>query len=161
MQIWDFEHPLRTWNVLLCYKERWLLLMNCFIIFLGCIKMAERACDSIYEPQMGLNMSFLPTTNHKFHAKLQLLGTLSAKGVWCCVTKRHTHHCLTTSYFCLHVLEWLEELPVSSLLIWASYGTQHVISTNNQHQISCKFEILSTLLEHEMCCCVTRRGDYC
>ena len=161
MQFWDFEHPLSTENVLLCCNGRYLLLMKCFITFLRCIETGGGASDSIYETLMVHNVSFLPTTHLKFHSKFQFSRTLSAKGVWCCVTKRDTHCWLNTSYYSLHVLEWLEELPVSSLLIWASYGTQHVISTNNQHQISCKFEILSTLLEHEMCCCATRRGDYC
>ena len=50
-------------------------------------------------------------------------------------------------------------------MLWVSYsylwGTQHVISANNKHQISCKYEILSTLSPQEMCCCATRRGIYC
>ena len=98
MQIWDFEHPLSTQNVLLCYKERYLLLMKCFMTFLRCIKMVERSSDIIYEPLMVHNVLFLPTMNLKFHAKWQSLGTLSAKGMWCCATRRDTHCCLTTSY---------------------------------------------------------------
>ena len=81
MQSWDFEHPLSTGNVLLCYKERYLLLMKCFIPFLRWIKMVERASDSNYDPRMVPNVSFLPITNLKFHAKFQFSGTLSAKGM--------------------------------------------------------------------------------
>ena len=76
MQSWDFEHPLSTGNVLLCYKERYLLLMKCFIPFLRCVKMVERASGSIYEPLMVHIVSFLAATNLKFHAKFQISGTL-------------------------------------------------------------------------------------
>ena len=52
-----------------------------FDTFLRCVKMVERASDSIYEPLIVYNVSFLPTTNVNFHAKFQLLSTLSAKGM--------------------------------------------------------------------------------
>ena len=162
MQIWDFEHPLSTGNVLLCCNERYLLLMKCFITILRCVKMVERAFDNIYEPLVVQNVPFLPTTNlkfhSKFHAKVHTLGTLSANGMWCCDPRRDIYCFLTTSYHSWNILGWLEELPVA--YIWVSYGTQHVISANNKHQISCKFEILSTLSAQEICCCATRRGIY-
>ena len=160
MEIWDFGHPHRTGNVLLCWcKERYLLSMKCFIAFLRCVKMVKGAFDRIYEPLMIHNMLFLPTTNLKFHPKFQFSGILSTKGMWCCATRRDIHCCLTTSYHSLNVLGWLEELPVAYMsLLW---GTQHVISASNKYQISCKVGILSTLSAQEMCCCATRRGIYC
>ena len=83
MQSWDFEHPLSTGNVLLCYKERHLLLMKGSITFLTCVKMGERAIDSIYKPLMVHNVLFLPTINYlQFHAKFQFrILTLSAKEI--------------------------------------------------------------------------------
>ena len=159
MRMWDVEHPLSKVNEQLCYKERYPLLMKCFITFLRCIKMAERASDSIYEPLMVHNVSFLPTTFLKFYTKFQFSGNLSANRMWCCTTRRDIHCHLTPSYHSWNILGWLEELMVA--YIWVSYGTQHVISANNKHQISCKFEILSTLSAQEMCCCATRRGIYC
>ena len=78
-----FDHPLSIENMMLCCKYRYLLLMKCFIISLGCITIEEKASDSIYEPLMVHNVSFLSTTNLKFHAKFQVSGTLSAMGLWC------------------------------------------------------------------------------
>ena len=69
----NFEYPLSTGNVLLCCKERYSLLMKCFITFLRCMKMVERASDSIYEPlKVHILVLFLPITNLKFHAKSSL-----------------------------------------------------------------------------------------
>ena len=48
----------------------------------------------------------------------------------------------------------LEELPLAYMSL--SWDKRHVISAKNKHQISCKFEILSTLSAHKMCCCATR-----
>ena len=157
---WDFEHPLSTGNVLLCYRERYL--------FLRWIKIVKRASDSNYDPSMVPNMSFLPIkisnfmpnfsfrvpyplsqhgpqrvvpANNKSQISCQIsvfgYPTLSAKGMWCCAsTRRDIPCCLATSYHSLNVLGWLEELPVAN--IWVSYGTQYVISANNKHQIWCK-----------------------
>ena len=65
--------------------------MKCFITFLGCAKMAERASDSMDELLMVHNVRILPTRNLKFHAKFQFTGTLPAKGMQCCATTSDTH----------------------------------------------------------------------
>ena len=159
MQFWDFEHPLSIWNVLLCCKERYLLSMKCCITFLTCISMVDRASDSIYEPLMVNNGLFPSTSNLKFHAKFQFSGALSAKGMWFRAIRRDIHCCLTTQYHSWNVLEWLEGLPLAYMsLLWV---TGMSFLPNSRHQISCKFEILSTLSAQEMCCCATRRGIYC
>ena len=103
----------RTVTVLLCYRERYLLLIKCFITLLRCVKMAERASGIIYEPIMVHNVSFLPTTNLKFHAKFQFSGTLPAKGIRCRATRRDIHCCLTALYHSLNISGWLEELLVA------------------------------------------------
>ena len=109
----DSGHLLSTGNGMLCSKGRHPLLLECPITFLRYVKMIERAFDSINEPPMVHNVSFLPTTNLKFHAKFQFSGTLSAKGMLCCATRRGMHWCLTTSYHSLNVLGWLEDLQVA------------------------------------------------
>ena len=65
-----FDHPLSIENMMLCCKYRYLLLMKCFIISLGCITIEEKASDSIYEPLMVHNVSFLSTTNLNLHTNI-------------------------------------------------------------------------------------------
>ena len=98
MQIWDFGHPHRTGNVLLCWcKERYLLSMKCFIAFLRCVKMVKGAFDRMYEPLMIHNVSFLPTTNLKFDAKTSVFSYPLKKGsVMLCYNGRHP---LVLNYF--------------------------------------------------------------
>ena len=126
MQKWDFEHPLSTGNVLPCYKERYLLLMKCFITFLGCVKMAERASDSIDELLMVHSVRFLPTTNLKFHAKFQFSGRYPpSKGdVMLCYKERHP---LLLDYFipfleCIKMDGRASDSPYESLM---GYTTCH------------------------------------
>ena len=104
----------RTGTVLLCYRERYLLLIKCFITFLRCVKMAERASGIIYEPIMVHNVSFLPTTNLKFHAKFQFSGTLPAKGIWCLATRRDIHCSLSGLKPSLDIWESSEKLLTAS-----------------------------------------------
>ena len=59
--------------------------------------MVERASDSIYEPLMVHNVSFLPTTNLKFDAKISVFGyPLSKESVMLCYNGRHP---LVLNYF--------------------------------------------------------------
>ena len=56
--------------MLLCCKERYLLLMNCFITLLRYIKMVKRTSDSIHDFLIVHNVLFLPMINLKFHTNL-------------------------------------------------------------------------------------------
>ena len=56
--------------MLLCCKERYLLLMNCFITLLRYIKMVKRTSDSIHDFIIVHNVLFLPMINLKFHTNL-------------------------------------------------------------------------------------------
>ena len=73
------KYPLSKGSVMLCSKERHPLLLDYFIPFLKYIRMVGRANNGLYESLMVHNMSFLPTTNIKFHGKFDILSTLSGQ----------------------------------------------------------------------------------
>ena len=73
------------------------MLSDYFKPFLKCIRMVGRASDSIYEPLMVHNVSFLPTTNLKFHTNNSVFGYPLSKGiVMLCYKERHP---LLLNYF--------------------------------------------------------------
>ena len=126
------------------------MLMKWFIISLRCIKMVERAFGGIYEPLMVCNVSFLPASNLKFHEKTVFRYPLNKGNVMLCYNERYP---LLVDYF-IPFLTYIRIVirATGSLYEYESLvGTHHVITVNNNHHISCKFEVLSTLSAHEMC----------
>ena len=75
----DFRYPLSVGKGMMCYKETHPLLLDRFIILLSCIGMIIGPSDSMCEPLMVHNKSFVLKTNLKFHTKYHMLGTLSAQ----------------------------------------------------------------------------------
>ena len=131
MQIWNFEHTLNTWNVLLCCKERYLLLVNCFISLLRYIKMVKK--NFWYHIWFHNSPQCVVSANDKSQIsyKFEFSCTLSSKGIWCCAARRYIYCCLTIFSYSLNIWGGLEELPIAyMILLW---GTQHVISANNKH----------------------------
>ncbi len=52
-------YPIVTGNGMLCYNERYTLLLKCFITYLSCIRKVRGACDNIHRPLMGHIVPFL------------------------------------------------------------------------------------------------------
>ena len=52
-------YPIITGNRMLCYNERYTLLLKFFITYLSCIKKVRGACDNIHRPLMGHIVPFL------------------------------------------------------------------------------------------------------
>ena len=87
-KISDFGHPLHKENRILCCKESHPLLLECFITFHRYIWIAREASGIIYKQVMVYTVSFLPKTTLKFHAKYQILGTLSTGVMGYCTTMK-------------------------------------------------------------------------
>ena len=76
MKIFDFGDPLNMGKGIVCDKERYPLLIECFVIFYGCIRMIRGAPDSINEPQMvhTISFSFLQIITLQFHENIRFWG---------------------------------------------------------------------------------------
>ena len=97
-KISGFGHPLSTGHLMLCYKERRILRLECVMIFLRCMVVVGRSSDNIYETIMVHIMTFLPKPNLIFHSIYYILGTLlSTWGTGCFTAKRHIHCYLSVS----------------------------------------------------------------
>ena len=57
-KILDFQSPLSTESGMMCYQERYPLLMKCSKTFIRCIKPMIRASLSIFLPLMALTKTF-------------------------------------------------------------------------------------------------------
>ena len=73
-----FYYPLSTGKRMLCSKERYPLLLKCFITFLRWISNTWGAPGSICEPLLVQTVPFLSRMTPKFHTKCQIWGTPSA-----------------------------------------------------------------------------------
>ena len=93
----DFGHTHNTANGIMCYKERQPLLLECFLTFPQYISIIRGTFDNIWKPLIVHIISFLPITNIKFHAKYQIVSTLSEHEMGWCVTRRDIHCCLSVS----------------------------------------------------------------
>ena len=90
----DFKYPLRTGNMMMCYKERHPLPLKYFITFLGSIRKAGEASHIILKPLVLIHTrSFLPGFTFKFPITCPIWGTLSAMEMGCCAARRGTHCC--------------------------------------------------------------------
>jgi len=78
---------------MICYEERYPLLLKWFIIFLRYTSKVGGASDSIYKPLIVHVMPFLPRLTLKLHAKYQIWGTLSARKLGYRATMRDIHYC--------------------------------------------------------------------
>ena len=73
----EFGCTLRMGNGMLCYKERYLLLMKWFITFPWCIRKVTGFSDSIPKSLMVQTMPFCLRLTLTLCTKYQILGTLS------------------------------------------------------------------------------------
>ena len=54
-----FGHQIRLGNATLCHKDRYPLLLDCFLTSLRCIRLIGIALDRIFDPLMIDTVSFL------------------------------------------------------------------------------------------------------
>ncbi len=80
---------------MLCYNERYTLLLDCFISLLMWIRKLTGASASIYKPLMVHIMSFVPKTTSKIHEIYQNSGSFSVGDFVCGAAMRGIHCCLT------------------------------------------------------------------
>ena len=113
-KISDCEHPLRTWNGVVCYKERHSLLLERVIISLWYTRMFRWASGCIYNQFMIHTVSFLPTTNVRFQAKCQISGTLSALEPGWCDARRDINCYLSILYPSSDIVGWVDEPLIAS-----------------------------------------------
>ena len=73
----DFKYPLRTGNVMMCYKKRHPLPLKYFITFLGSIRKVGEASRIILKPLTVHTRPFLQRSTHKFHSRCQNLGSMT------------------------------------------------------------------------------------
>ena len=101
---------------MLCYNERYPLLLGCFISLLIWIRKLTGASASIYKPLMVHIMSFLPRSFLKLRTKkCKILGTLSAQEVRCCIARSDIHCYGSSSWPSLDSLGCWEELLTDSM----------------------------------------------
>ena len=110
----DLEYPLIRGIGMMCYKERHLLLLKCFITFLRCIRKNGGAFDSIYKPLIVHTVSFISRLTLKLHTKWQIWDTLSAWKMGQYTTRRCIHCCWSGSYHLLDTQVRRDELLIAS-----------------------------------------------
>ena len=93
----DVGLPLCPGNKMMWYNGRCILLLMWSITAIRCITKIGRPSTTICKHLMVYIMSFLPKTTIKFHAKYHISGTLSARKMQWCATRRDIHCCLTVS----------------------------------------------------------------
>ena len=109
-----FECHISMGNGMLCQKERYPLLLKCFIPFLRYTRKVGSLLDSIYKPIVVHAMSFLPRSTLKLQSKCQIWGTLSSQGVGCFAARRYTYPLLLKCFVpFLICIKNMEETPVS------------------------------------------------
>ena len=114
----DFMYPLCTENGMLYCTERHPLLMECFIIFLRCIRMIGRASDSVYKLRMVNTTSFLSKIAPKLLAWWHPLST--DNGGWY-DTRSKISCCMVVPYPSLDVWGFFEDLlAVSTRPLWST-----------------------------------------
>ena len=89
----DVGLPLCPGNKMMWYNGRCILLLMWSITALRCITLIGRPSTTICKHLMVYIMSFLPKTTIKFHAKYHISGTLSARKMQWCATRRDIHCC--------------------------------------------------------------------
>ena len=86
----DFGLPLRTWNGMMCCKERYLLLPKCFTTFPRYMRVIGRAFDCIYKHHNIVHtMSILPNTSYICMQSIRFQVPLCTEIMWMCYKERH------------------------------------------------------------------------
>ena len=158
-KISDFEYPFSPSNGMLCGKESYPLLLECFIIFIWCTTKVGNASDTKYELLMVHMVSFLLGRTLKLQTKCQILGTLSAQEIgWCTCNERHSLllKCCVPFLRCIRKMRWV------SASIYKPFMVHSVsFSPRMTLKLLSKYKILGTPAALRMEWYIVRRYIHC
>ena len=143
----------------MCYNERHPLLPKCLNIFPMSRRMVKWAPERIYNPHMVHMVLFLWKIANKFHAKYQLLGTLSAKVMGHCAARRGSCCSLSVAQPSLDVQGWSEKLVKASTSTLLSITCRFYWNQVLTFMQYFRFRVL--LSSNEMGWCARRRNMHC
>ena len=155
-----FRYSQHMGNMRMWCKERYPLPIKCIITFLRYIRMVSRSPDWIYNPHMVHMVLFLWKIANKFHAKYQLLGTLSIRETKCWAARRDIHCWLSVSKAFLDIYIWMIVRASGNIYKLLIVHTISFLSktTKTFHE---KYHIPGTLSEWKIWGCATRRDIHC
>ena len=97
----DLGYPLSMGKGVSCCTKWHPLLLNCFMTFLGYIKMFRHPSDIIHEPHMVQTMLLLPRWTLKVHTKYLIFASLSAQNMRWYTIRKGINCCWNISYHSL------------------------------------------------------------
>ena len=152
-------YPFKTWNEILCYEERFSLLLKWLITFLWCISKVGGASDSIYKPLIVQIVSFQSRMTLKLHTKYKIWGTPFATETGQYSKDRYT---LLMKWWFLAFLRNTMKMGWASVSIYNPLSV-HIVSfplrpALKLHTIC---QIWGTLFAQEMRCYTMRRHIHC
>ncbi len=132
----DLGYPFCTEKEMLYRNDRCPLLLNCFILFLWCIRWIRGASESIYKPLMGRIAPFLLRPTLKLSNKIPDLGhpLITDNGAIYCWNR----HPLQLKYFMSYLLLYTEGGMSLWQHLWAPYSSHGTIFVKVNSQIACK-----------------------
>ena len=135
----------------MCYKERHPLLLECFLTFPQYISIIRGTFDNIWKPLIVHIISFLPIANIKFHAKYQIVSTLSEHEMGWCVTRRDIHCCLSVSLSPFDILRMFRGASGSIYNQFMIHTVSFLPTTNVRFQAKCQISGALSALEPGWC----------